>query len=185
LTYACGIAVVGSVTPLAEAGRELPDYGLLGTIPAWVSAILTGAAFSVTFLLFRRESEDRLRKQADAVYAWQTSGPDVEGECDVTVTVYNDSEGPIWAIDVRLMRNKAIHRARPRESGSRQLRPGKEATWSWTIASGDAQLLGHPSVAFDDASGRRWERTASKLVKPAPNWKGRIVKRPLREVSAD
>jgi hypothetical protein len=179
LALVCLTGLAGFVTPLAATDNERPaDWGPLGTVPAWLSAVLTGLAFGLTFLLFLRESEDRLRKQADAVYAWMEPGLDVQGECVVQVMVRNTSEGPVWKLDVRLIRNANVLHIEPTERGEGDVLPGEESTWRWTMATADAKRLDYPSVIFDDASGRRWRRDGPSLHKEG--WKGLVVKRPTR-----
>src|SRR4051812_725861 len=59
-----------------------------GTVPAWLSAVLTGAAFGVTFLLFRRDRRDRIRRQAERVYAWERQEHARDGSLTAIATVY-------------------------------------------------------------------------------------------------
>ena len=141
----------------------------LGTLPAWVSAILTGAALLQAVRLFRRESEDRIRRQADQVYGWKDSSPGPPAMSQVYVTVRNLSEQPIWNIDVGLVESGQRFRRAAEKVGDKDLEPNGCSRWEWKIKEAQERRLDRQvAVDFTDASGRRWRRTGSSLERVRP-----------------
>jgi hypothetical protein len=114
--------------------------------------------------LFRRETEDRIRRQADQVYAWKESVPSSPGVWRVDVAVHNLSEQPIWNVDVGLVRSGQRFWQAPDKQGAKDMEPSGTTRWEWRMSEQEQQQLDRQvALDFTDASGRRWRRTGSSL----------------------
>jgi hypothetical protein len=160
IAWASALIATHAGTPTADGGTEV-----WGTVPAWVSAIGASLAFFLTFTLFLQGRRDRVREQAEMVYATEQAQPADDGSLSIKATVFNKSTAPIWDVEVH-----------PRWSGEvdvdlEQLRPfvdpgRSRADWAWEIGQDEIQFRRRPPrVVFSDAAGRRWEKVGSNAVK--------------------
>jgi hypothetical protein len=150
---------------LAAAGNQASGSTVWGTVPAWFSAIGTVSAFSVTFGLFLREWRERIREQANQVYAWEDRRQNRDGSLSVTGQVFNKSKTPIENVVLKPLRAGSVYNT-PVTQTYVDIRPGSSASWEWTARSEDvAALSRRPQLEFTDAAGRRWRKVGSKLEK--------------------
>jgi len=150
------------------------DWGEWGTIPAWVGAVATGGALLVASFTFLRDRGDRVRHQAQRVYAWETRPEDRRPDepLAVTATVYNRSDAPIWNVSVTPRRaGRPYEGVVVTQAGDPHVRPGKQTEWRWRVEAADAGNMNiEPFLRFRDAAGREWEKTGSQLAR-ASRWR--------------
>lgn len=132
-----------------------------GTYPSWASAILTGFAFLVTASIFARDRRDRVREQANAVYAWQDKNT---REGTVVISVTNASDMPIWDVTVQPCQGTRALNTKPSQTGPGRLKPKQPGVWEWTIPAVDVEKLERsPELRFTDAADRSWIKVGSSL----------------------
>lgn len=133
-------------------------------LPASVSAILTGAAFLVTYRLFRRGTEDRKREQAHLVYATQEVGPRSPGTLSLTVVVHNRSKQPIWHVDVLPVRAGTLQLVQEQQQFPTIL-PESDHKFELTLRpDGTGYMLDRtPAIRFLDYAGCHWEKIGAVL----------------------
>lgn len=143
-----------------------PDWG---SVPDWLAAVGTLAAFAVALRLLakelaaRREYEgDRRRAQARLISTWDTFPEPDPHDSSVYwfyVVVKNASEEPVYRVSVVMEEPGSIF---AETTGS----PNARMEF-FTVAPGESDRLGfrmpeHRSgrltLSFTDAAGRRWER---------------------------
>ena len=155
------ILLVLSQSAVAQAS-DGNDFNQAGTIPAMVSAVLAAVAVVLTAFVIIRESQDRVRSQAGAVYAWLAKEKDGTG---ATITVTNASELPIWNVTVRPRTVAGDHTGPAAEKGNSALMPTHNDTWSWKLTKDVMNKLEPmPVLEFTDAAGRHWTRVGAKLT---------------------
>ncbi len=158
-----------------------------GTVPDWVTAFGTLAAFAVALrllakeLTIRREAEeDRRREQARLVSAW-TREPALTtaGGLTLAVIARNGSAEPIYQVHVVLVSPNSIHADDP-EAATGQigtvevsrpiLPPGEASEGSFPMFLGGERtglVPGPVGISFTDAAGRRWKRYPDgRLIEP-------------------
>jgi len=152
-------------TALAATGSESPDR--VGTYPAWLSAALTGLAFLITATIFHRDRRDRIRDQAQLVYAWEDRDVEADGSLLVKASVVNKSEAPIWDVQILPRKHgKEFHAASVTRVGDVAIKPGESADWTWRIGPADASAMDRqPLLVFTDAANRSWRKVGSRLAK--------------------
>jgi hypothetical protein len=153
-------ALVLGVSTSIHVTSQSPWWSYL---PASFSAVGTVAAFTVTYMLFRRGKLERIRAQAEQVFVKETRIPRIDGGFDVTAIVFNESSGPIWRVEVRPLRS-----GRTYSDGILQryedIWPKGELQFSWSVAGEQvAHEDRHPQLIFRDASQRRWRRVGPDL----------------------
>jgi hypothetical protein len=169
-----------------------PDWG---TVPDWLAAVGTLAAFAVALGLFRKEQQarresedDRRREQASRVASWVGVVEDLDspplpwasemGRRRVAAVLHNGSEEPVYDCRVHIELDPAATGSfwkavagtfQPGERRltltDRTLPPGRI---QHPLSLGRADLP-HASVwmTFTDAAGRRWKRHPDgRLVEP-------------------
>jgi hypothetical protein len=170
-----------------------PDWG---TVPDWLAAIGTLAAFGVALRLLakelaarREQEEDRRSSQARLVSAWPTD-PQVEGgRLRVTVVVKNGSDEPVYQVHAVLVPPDSPWAEDPEagagqvpaaEIGRMMLPPGQKEEGRFPMIMSILHTgigPGPVGISFTDAAGRRWKRYPD----------GRLVElnRPLRRSRKD
>jgi len=133
-------------------------------IPASFSAVGTVAAFAVTYRLFRRGSQEKIREQAEQVFIKEERETLQDGCLSIKITVFNKSSGPIWRVEVKPLRSGKTYA----NDGVLQLYqdvwPQDSLTYKWMVAKENAPSEDrHPQLTFTDASQRRWRRIGSDL----------------------
>jgi hypothetical protein len=149
-----------------------PDWG---SVPDWLAAIGTLAAFAVALRLLAKElaarrdqEEDRRRAQARLVNAWPTMRwRESDGEAEGWSVVRNDSDEPIYQVKLTVVPRDSRFASDPEAARGqaqtieddwmgvlpRQTREGwLPAEWklsTWYVAMG---------LSFTDSQGRRWKR---------------------------
>jgi len=152
---------VTTFLPLAAS----PDWG---TVPDWLAAVGTLAAFAVALRLLgkelaarREQEEDRRRAQARLVNAWLgVKTRESDGE-EYSAVVKNDSDEPIYQVFTTA--GPAVGRfASDPEAGRGQ---AEVVDHDWImLLPGDAREGPLPgpllsiSLSFTDSQGRRWKR---------------------------
>jgi hypothetical protein len=151
-----------------------PDWG---TVPDWLAAIGTVAAFGVTYRLLRKElaahrlyEEDRRRAQGRLVNAWLELRWRSNSEAEPWFTVKNASDEPVYQVKITIVPAGSRFAADPEAARGqtdmivggeyRQLLPQESRQQSiddveWTFATW-ALVLG---LSFTDSRGLRWERS--------------------------
>jgi hypothetical protein len=158
--------------PTLAAG---PDWG---TVPDWLAAVGTLAAFAVALRLLAKElaarreyEEDRRTEQARLVSTW-TTFPERDAQDSSLywfyVVVKNASEVPVHNVSVVMEEPRSPY---ARATGSPDCR-----MQFFTVAPGENDRLAfrHPehhagplTLTFTDAAGRRWTRYPDgRLVEP-------------------
>lgn len=133
-------------------------------IPATFSAVGTVAAFTVTYKLFRRGSQERIRAQAEQVFIKEERETLPDGDLSIKITVFNESSGPIWRVEVKPLRSGKTYSNDGVFQLYQDVWPQDSLTHAWTVAEEDASSEDrHPQLTFTDASQRRWRRIGSEL----------------------
>jgi hypothetical protein len=170
-----------------------PDWG---TVPDWLAAVGTLAAFAVAFRLLAKEltarreyEEDRRRQQASRVASWVgvVEDPDLAlspwasetGTRRVAAVLHNGSEEPVYDCRVHLEIDPAAEGSFSKvvdgafQKGERRLTlddrtlpPGRIHV---PLSLGRADIP-HVStwMTFTDASGRRWTRHPKGQLEGSP-----------------
>lgn len=134
-------------------------------IPVAVSALAAIATFSITFVLWRRGATDRAREQASKVFASVHRTVNADGSMTVLARVHNNSEAPIWDVEVRARRNGSPYDA-DFEQLLPDLLPSTSEDWSWAVPSQNvAQEERYPEITFVDGAERRWKRVGLSLTR--------------------
>jgi hypothetical protein len=159
------------------------DQDRLGTIPDWIAALGTVAAFLVALRLLAKEltarrevEEDRRRAQARLVSAWttprriETAGPELKLE--FIVVLKNGSDEPVHEVWLTLVPDSSPFASDPEAAraedgtvkdpdtdwGNVELVPPGE-TFNVAVMPGRYPIkklvLG---ISFTDSQGRRWRR---------------------------
>lgn len=139
-------------------GWQLADFppGEWGTYGQWASALITGAAFSATFYVIRRDAKYRRHEQANKVIYFERIGISPHNDkIEYVYTVKNMSDHPIY--DVSFYYHKATKSGPPLKAPARWVNAGEEAYYQRVGVAEDEQ--NHPRVAFTDHSGQKWNRT--------------------------
>lgn len=139
-------------------GWQLADFppGEWGTFGQWASALITGAAFSATFYVIRRDAKYRRHEQANKVIYFERIGISLRNdETEYVYTVKNMSDHPIY--DVSFYYHKTVKPGPPLQAPARWVEPGKEAYYGRLSVADDEK--NHPRVSFTDHSGQMWNRT--------------------------
>jgi hypothetical protein len=138
--------------PLLAQGQDR-----LGTIPEWIAALGTVAAFFVALGLFakelaarREQQEDQRRDQARRVTALAQRWPG--GAERHTLIMRNNSDEPASAITV-VMEHPDKPGVITRQESWDLLPPGESPEKSAFFAP-----VGPITLSFTDAAGRRWKR---------------------------
>lgn len=134
----------------AEMAEEGP------TVPDWVGAVGTAAAFMLAAIIFVIAERDRKRRQASLVSAWVESAGDDSGRA--VVHLVNGSGQPVY--DVSLQAEKVI--AEPLHY---EVLPPEHREQIAAVADVASPLSTYGlgvTVRFTDASGRRWRRVAAE-----------------------
>jgi hypothetical protein len=154
-----------------------PDWG---SVPEWIAAGGTLAAFFVALrllakeLVVRREAEeDRRRDQARMVSAW--SFPELTGDAaplklDVYIMVRNGSDEPVHDVRITLVPKDSPFAADPEQA--REKAPWKAYDWDLLPPGGPIKVFidFHSSapvvlgLTFTDSQGRRWRRVGGTLT---------------------
>lgn len=150
-----------------------PDWG---SVPDWLAAIGTLAAFGVALRLLakeldarREQEEDRRRAQARLVNAWPTmKWRESDGEAESWFVVVNASDEPVYQVKVTVVPRDSGFAADPEAARGQvptieedlplPLRP-QETSERWAPAESKLGtwhvVLG---LSFTDSMGRRWKR---------------------------
>lgn len=133
-------------------------------VPAAVAALAALATFLFTFMLWRRGAFDRAREQASKVFVSPHRTPNEDGSMTVLARVHNESEAPIWDVEVRPRRDGSTYdlfdQTRP------DIMPSKTEDWDWTVGKPDKPSEErYPELIFVDAAERRWKRTGLSLTR--------------------
>lgn len=134
-------------------------------VPAAVSATAAIATFIIAFTLWWRGASDRASEQASKVFISSHRAVNNDGSITVVARVHNNSEAPIWDVEVRARRNGSTY-----DAGFEQLLPdllpSTSRDWSWAVTRQDAaQEERHPELTFIDGAERRWKRVGLSLVR--------------------
>jgi hypothetical protein len=152
-----------------------------GTVPAWVGAIGTVAAFAVTFALLlheigvrRDEASDQEKRQARFVWMGGVGGMGTSGtpgqsdHVDVVVQpiVHNDSDQPIRDVFVEVYDAHGEHLGNTGTPGG--IKPGGEAKSHLKVSVPASRDLGDRTTSgelfFTDADGRRWKKSRDQTL---------------------
>jgi hypothetical protein len=150
-----------------------PDWG---TVPDWLAAIGTLAAFVVALRLLakeltarREQEEDRRRAQARLVNAWLTmKWRESDGEAESWFVVTNASDEPVYQVKVTVVPGDSGFASDPEmargqaetieENWNSPLLPHESRDgcvpdeWNWWTRKASLGL------SFTDSQGRRWKR---------------------------
>lgn len=158
LLLALQIVLLGAFSSIAaQTGGDNASVWELA--PLYLASFGTVAAFTVTALLFKRGTEDRVREQASKVYVFSQEDEDA-GE--VVATVHNRSDLPVWRVEAFPKRGKDIvtediFPSRP------DLEPGGTTEVRWKPAQENDSIERDWRLRFVDASGREWIREGNLL----------------------
>lgn len=161
VAWASALVASQSAPATSTGGNEV-----WGTVPAWVSAIGASLAFFLTFTLFLQGRRDRVREQAELVYAIEdVKSAEGGSSFEVEATVFNKSTAPIWDVEVhpRWSGDVDVDFEQPRPL----VDPEISATrWNWRVGRDQIQYRSRPPrVVFSDSAGRRWEKVGSRAVR--------------------
>jgi hypothetical protein len=160
-----------------------PDWG---TVPDWLAAVGTLAAFAVALRLLAKElavrreaEEDRRRDQARLISAWLADPEDIDRNVWLMIIATNGSDEPIYGFHAVLVPSESPFTDDPEaglgQVGTAQFRretlPPKETTRGMFQVVKDGIVTGvmpgPVSISFTDAAGRRWKRYPDgRLVEP-------------------
>ncbi|HET7507769.1 MAG TPA: hypothetical protein VFJ53_05365 [Solirubrobacterales bacterium] len=140
----------------------------IGALSSEVLELLlaTGGAIlacAVAALVFRRQSDSRLRDQAARIYIHTERTRNDDGSLTVVARVYNSSELPIWHVEVRPRRDGEPYLA---DLSQRlpDLLPEMVEQWSWKV---EREFAPHeeryPELVFLDSNQRHWRRIGVSL----------------------
>lgn len=134
-------------------------------VPVAISALAAIATFIITFVLWRRGATDRAREQASKVFASVHRSVNADGSMTVIARVHNNSEAPIWDVEVRARRDGSTY-----DAGFEQLLPDLLPTtsddWTWSVSSENAaREERYPELTFVDGAERRWRRVGLSLTR--------------------
>jgi len=147
-----------------------PDWG---TVPDWLAAVGTLAAFAVALRLLgkelaaRREAEeDHRREQARRVSVWATEieqVPPALGSLVFFVVRANRSDEPVYDVLIEMASNDPGGAWAPWRKHIPVMPPGQEQTRLQVVP----YRPGPVTLTFTDAVGRRWKRYPDgRLVEP-------------------
>jgi hypothetical protein len=167
----------GATVSLHVTSQSAPWWSYL---PTSLSAVGTVAAFTVTYKLFHRGNMDRIRSQAEQVFVKESRVTRSDGDTDVIATVFNESSGPIWRVEVKPLRSGKTY-----SDGLLQryedLWPSSELKFKWLVSKEHiAHEDRHPQLLFRDAGQRQWRRVGPKLE---PVREGSRLRRLLQSTS--
>lgn len=138
----------------------MQGIGAVASLPLSLGALIfTGWLLRHEISVRREERDDRLVAQARLVRIVGTTDVDADGR--VGFRIWNGSADPIYAVNVRHIREDAYTAVVER------LNPGEEAVgWSQVVVlpgkvgGTDLQLKPYIILFFEDAEGNSWERPA-------------------------
>lgn len=134
-------------------------------VPVAISALAAIATFLITFVLWRRGATDRAREQASKVFASVHRSTNSDGSITIVARVHNNSEAPIWDVQVRARRDGSTY-----DAGFDQLLPdllpSTSEDWTWSVPSQNtAREERYPELIFVDGAERRWRRVGLSLTR--------------------
>jgi hypothetical protein len=128
-----------------------------GTVPDWVTAFGTLAAFAVALRLLAKEltarheqQQDQRRDQARRITAWANPWPDPRHH---VVVMRNNSEEPVSALTL-VMEHPDMPGTVTREESWDLLPPGTRRAEDEVFPAPGGPI----TLSFTDAAGRRWTR---------------------------
>jgi hypothetical protein len=163
-----------------------------GTLPDWLAAVGTVGAFGITYLLLRKEQEDRRQAQARLVSAWlhrrlvqaKLGGEEIGESLRVEMVFKNGSDEPVYDVKVTVVPRDGPFASDPDaapwpSAGTVRgrmslLPPGEILMLDAPGISGQFESLAI-GLSFNDAQGRRWKRLSKGSLKGPP--KGNVKDR--------
>jgi hypothetical protein len=161
-----------------------PDWG---SVPDWLAALGTVAAFAVALQLLAKElevrreaEEDRRSEQARLVSAWPQDPFWEQGQTWLPVAIRNGSSEPVYQVRAVMVPPESPYASDPEVATAdvNKVRVRREivAPGQLTIAHFGIEALnvvpGPISVSFIDAAGRRWKRYPDgRLVETDRPWR--------------
>jgi hypothetical protein len=159
------------------------DQDRLGTIPDWIAALGTVAAFFVALRLLAKElaarrevEQDRRRAQARLVSAWQEprfdTAPSGKSTATFVVILKNSSEEPVYEVWLTLVPDTSTFASDPEavwgDDGAAKEADTESSRGGMVPPGETVDVLVMPGryptkrlvlgLSFTDSQGRRWKR---------------------------
>lgn len=180
-----GLMAVGAPLMLVLAAKgDSPWPGIWTATAATISAFIAFLALLATKSVRDSAIEEKRIAQVSRVFVVQREISRANGEVKFESTVYNQSDLPIWDVDLRpryiANGQVVIQPSRPTEMAQRvTILPHKTYTWPEAVLESDAENRDEsPSVSFVDARSQRWERVGDEF-----RWLGELEHHDDRFVS--
>ena len=157
------IVLVAGAQAINVAADSAPPWW--SYVPAGVSAVVATTTFVITFALWRRGATDRAREQASKVFVSTSRTHNADGSIVMVARVHNQSDIPIWGVEVHPRRDGSTYNA-PLTQSLPDVLPLDHVEFSWSVPKAFAPAeSNHPRLVFVDGAERRWKREGLSLTR--------------------